>query len=134
MRAMLRAFAIVAVAGLLSAGALAQAPDWSQAAQATVSLSNFDFDPATIHLRAGRPVILHLIDGGSGGHNFSAPAFFAAASIRPEDQGLIYKGAIELRAHQAKDIGLIPRAGRYKLRCTHTMHALFGMKGEIVVD
>ena len=60
--------------------------------------------------------------------------FFAAARVREADQGLIYKGAIELSGHQGKDVALIPRAGRYKLRCTHTMHAMFGMKGEIVVD
>jgi hypothetical protein len=31
-------------------------------------------------------------------------------------------------------IHLMPAAGHYKLRCTHTMHAMFGMTGEIVVD
>jgi uncharacterized cupredoxin-like copper-binding protein len=125
---------ILAAAGLLSASASAQAPDWSGAAHMTVTLSSFDFAPAAIHLRAGQPIVLHLVNDAGGGHNFSAPEFFAAAAIRPQDQGLIYKGGIELSGRQTKDIALVPRAGRYKLRCTHTMHTMFGMKGEILVD
>ncbi|MBW8755865.1 MAG: cupredoxin domain-containing protein [Sphingomonadales bacterium] len=125
---------ILAAAGLLSSSAFAQEPDWSAAPQVTVTLSSFDFDPSSIHLRAGQPVVLHLVNEAGGGHNFAAPQFFTAASIRPQDQGLVYKGAIELRGHQTKDIGLVPRAGTYKLRCTHTMHSMFGMTGEIVVD
>lgn len=125
---------IVAAAGLLSSSALAQEPDWSRATQLTVTLSSFDFAPSTIHLRAGQPVVLHLVNDSGGGHNFSAPQFFAAAAIRPQEQGLVYKGAIELTAHQTKAIALVPRAGTYKLRCTHTMHSMFGMTGEIVVE
>jgi plastocyanin len=131
---MLRPLALLAAAALTSSSVLAEEPDWAQAAQVTVTLSSFDFAPATLHLRAGQPVLLHLVNDAGGGHNFSAPDFFAAAAIRPQDQGLIYKGAIELSGHQTKDIGLVPRAGSYKLRCTHTMHTAFGMKGEIVVD
>lgn len=123
-----------AAAALLSSSALAQEPDFSRAAQVTVTLSSFDFAPSSIHLRAGQPVVLHLVNDAGGGHNFSAPEFFAAAAIREQDQGLIYKGAIELRGNQSKDIALIPRKGTYKLRCTHTMHSMFGMKGDIVVD
>lgn len=125
---------ILAAAGLFASSAQAQEPDFSRAAQITVTLSSFDFAPAAIRLRAGQPVVLHLVNDAGGGHNFSAPEFFAASAIRTEDQGLIYKGAIELRGHQTKDIALIPRRGSYKLRCTHTMHAMFGMKGDIVVD
>ena len=131
---MLRPLALVAAAALLSSSAIAQEPDWAQAAQVTVTLSSFDFTPSTVHLHAGQPVVLHLVNDAGGGHNFSAPEFFAAAAVRPQDQGLIYKGAIELGGHQTKDIGLVPRAGSYKLKCTHTMHTAFGMKGDIVVD
>lgn len=125
---------ILAAAALLSSSALAQEPDFARAPQVTVTLSSFKFEPAAIHLRAGQPVVLHLVNDAGGGHNFSAPEFFAASAIRVQDQGLIYMGAIELRSHQSKDIGLIPRRGIYKLRCTHTMHGMLGMKGDIVVD
>jgi plastocyanin len=46
----------------------------------------------------------------------------------------VHKGAVELSGHEAKDIAVVPRAGTYKLHCTHTFHSTFGMKGEIVVD
>ena len=45
-----------------------------------VRLSSFDFEPETIRLAAGEPVVLHLVNAGQGGHNFSAPQFFAAAT------------------------------------------------------
>lgn len=130
----MRHLPILIAAGLLAAPALAQEPDWSTAPQVAVTLSSFDFDPSSIHLHAGQPVTLHLVNDSSGGHNFAAPEFFAAATIRTEDKGLIYKGAIDLTGHQTKDIHLVPVAGHYKLRCTHAMHAMFGMTGEIVVD
>ena len=121
-------------AGLLAGPALAQEHDWSSAPQVTVTLSSFNFDPATVHLHAGQPVTLHLVNESSGGHNFASPDFFTAATIRTEDKALVRKGAIDLTGHQTKDIHLVPAAGHYKLRCTHMMHASFGMTGEIVVD
>ncbi|MBV1687974.1 cupredoxin domain-containing protein [Novosphingobium sp. G106] len=125
---------IVAASALVSSSALAQEPDFARAPRVTVTLSSFNFAPAAIHLRAGQPVVLHLVNEARGGHNFSAPEFFAAATVSEQDKGLIYMGAIELRGGQSKDIALVPRRGAYKLRCTHTMHTMFGMKGDIVVD
>jgi uncharacterized cupredoxin-like copper-binding protein len=96
-----------------------------------VRLSNFDFAPATIRLAAGRPVILHLVNDGSGGHNFAAPEFFAAArGVR----GPVSRGRVELAGHASADIRLTPARGTYRLRCTHTLHTAFGMTGEIVVE
>jgi len=130
---MRRAIVLLA-AGLLSAKALAQAPDWSQARPVTVILSSFDFAPAEIRLRAGLPVTLHLVNQGDASHNFSAPEFFRASDIRVEDQGLVFRGAIELGGGRDRAITLVPRRGVYKLRCSHTMHTMLGMKGWIVVD
>ena len=70
MRALLFAF-------LLAAPALAAA---QSPRTVEVRLSSFDFTPNEIRLRAGEPVTLHLVNNGRGGHNFSAPQFFAAAS------------------------------------------------------
>lgn len=125
---------IVAAAALLSSSAHGQEADFSRAPQVTVTLSSFNFAPSSIHLRAGQPVVLHLVNAAGGGHNFSSPEFFAASAIREQDKGLVYMGGIELRGGQSKDIGLVPRKGIYKLRCTHTMHTMLGMKGDIVVD
>jgi plastocyanin len=96
-----------------------------------VQLSSFDFTPSTIHLRAGQPVTLHLVNSGNGGHNFSAPEFFAAAT---RVSGPVNRGTVEVSGHQSVDVTLTPAHGSYHLRCTHTMHTAFGMRGEIAVE
>jgi uncharacterized cupredoxin-like copper-binding protein len=126
----------LASAGLALAGVAPAAaqPDWSQAARVTVGLSSFKFAPAVIRLRAGQPVILHLENTGSGGHDFSAPGFFRAARVRPQDAGKVEGGSVDVGGHESADIALVPAAGTYALRCTHAFHTMFGMKGSIVVQ
>jgi plastocyanin len=124
----IRHFALALLA--LPAAAAAQAPDWAHAQRVEVRLSSFDCTPSTLHLRAGRPVVLHLVNTGSGGHDFTAPEFFAAAQVR-NSAG---KGSIEVRGHRSVDIALVPRAGNYPLKCSHAFHKTFGMTGRIVVD
>ena len=103
----------------------------SQGRSVAITLSNFDFTPSTIRLRAGEPVVLHLVNNSRGGHNFAAPQFFAAAS---GVSGPVSGGKVELRGHQSVDVRLTPARGHYHLRCTHTMHTAFGMSGEIEVE
>lgn len=124
----LRHFALALLA--LPAAAAAQPPDWAHAQRVEVKLSSFDFTPSTLHLRAGRPIVLHLVNTASGGHDFTAPAFFAAAQMR-NPAG---RGSIELHGHQSVDIALVPKAGNYPLKCSHAFHKTFGMTGQIVVD
>lgn len=96
-----------------------------------VRLSSFDFAPSAIHLRAGQPVVLHLTNTASGGHNFAAPQFFAAAK---GIGGPVRGGKVEVAGHQSADVRLTPARGTYRLRCTHRFHTTFGMTGSIVVD
>jgi uncharacterized cupredoxin-like copper-binding protein len=96
-----------------------------------IRLSNFDFTPSTIHLHAGQPIVLHLVNTAHGGHNFAAPEFFAAAS---GVSGPVTAGKVELHGNQSVDIHVTPARGQYHLRCTHTMHTAFGMTGEIDVE
>jgi plastocyanin len=119
---------------LLPAATAAQAPDWAHAERVDVQLSSFAFAPATLHLKAGRPVVLHLVNTASGGHDFSAPRFFAAAQLRPQDRAAVDEGSVELAGHRSVDVALVPKAGRYALKCTHAFHKLFGMSGQIVVN
>jgi uncharacterized cupredoxin-like copper-binding protein len=121
-------------AALFALALLAPLPAFAQTpAPQTVEvrLSNFSFSPETIALTAGRPVILHLVNSGGGGHNFSAPQFFAAAT---NVSGPVNEGTVEVRGHQSVDITLTPSRGTYRLRCTHTMHSTFGMHGTITVE
>lgn len=99
-----------------------------------VVLADFSFTPRTIQLHAGQRIVLHLANQGSGGHNFSAPDFFAAASIDPASAALVKKGKVEVKKGAAVAIPLTPKAGRYTIKCTHFLHSGFGMKGEIIVN
>jgi plastocyanin len=119
MRALLFAF-------LLALSAAQDAPRTIE-----VRLSSFDFTPTTIRLAAGRPAVLRLVNAGRGGHNFSAPEFFAAAvGVR----GPVVDGTVEVAGRESVEVRLTPARGTYRLRCTHTLHTAFGMRGEIIVE
>ncbi|MDQ8758114.1 cupredoxin domain-containing protein [Sphingosinicella sp. LHD-64] len=110
------------------------APAFAQDAVRTVEvdLASFSFTPSTIELRAGAPIVLKLVNTGRGGHNFSAPEFFAAARLAP-GQAAIAEGTVEVPSRQTIEVRLTPARGQYSLRCTHTLQTAFGMRGEIVV-
>lgn len=116
---------------LLILPAASAAQDAGRTRTVEVQLSSFDFTPSTITLRAGQPITLHLVNSASGGHNFAAPQLFAAAT---GVSGPVRNGTIEVRGHQSVDVRLTPARGHYRLRCTHTLHSTFGMRGEIVVE
>lgn len=119
-------------AGLL---ALAAAPATPQApAVVTVQLSNFNFTPRTIVLDEGRSYLLRLYNSAGGGHDFTARDFFAAATVAPGDRRWIRDGEIEVPSGEWRQIRVTaPRAGRYKLKCTHRFHKALGMTGTIIV-
>jgi plastocyanin len=104
-----------------------------QPVTATVDLTNFKFTPAQIELKANRLITLQLRNDSSGGHSFSAPAFFAAAHLDPASARLINEGRVEIPAHATVQVALTPAAGQYPLKCGHPFHSTFGMKGTIIV-
>jgi uncharacterized cupredoxin-like copper-binding protein len=114
-------------------GLAVSAASTAQPAVVSVQLSNFKFTPPAIELRAGVPALLHLQNASGGGHNFSAPEFFAAARVDARSAALVRNGKVEIPGHGAVDIALVPAAGRYPLKCTHTFHSTFGMNGSILV-
>ena len=122
------AFALATL--LLSAPAPAQPFAWDGAQRVQVILSSFKYKPRTLHLRAGQPVVLRLVNTSGGGHDFTAREFFAAATLATPVPG----GKVELGSGQSREVALVPKAGRYKVKCTHTFHQTLGMSGEIVVD
>ncbi len=97
-----------------------------------VQLSNFKFAPATITLTHGQPYVLHL--SSSGGHSFAAREFFAAATMPAADRAKVKDGKTDLEGGDSVDIHFIaPKPGTYPIKCTHFLHASFGMTGKIVV-
>lgn len=107
--------------------------DWTMAPSVEVTLSSFKYAPRAIHLKADKPVVLRLVNTSSGGHDFTAPEFFAAATVRTQDRGAIEDGSVEVTPRRSVDIALVPKAGRYPLKCSHSFHKMFGMSGEIIV-
>ena len=104
------------------------------ASEQRVELANFDFTPRELHLRAGQPYELVLVNVASGGHDFAAPEFFAAGMVRPDDAALVAEGKVEVPGGATRRVHIVPAVGSYDLVCTHTGHALLGMKGRIIVD
>ena len=99
----------------------------------TVRLSNFAFDPEHLRLKAGVPVRFRFVNESSGGHDFSAPAFFAASSTLPGSSAPP-NGDVAVGAHQTVEIAVVPRKpGKYALKCTHFLHSFFGMHGTVEV-
>jgi uncharacterized cupredoxin-like copper-binding protein len=125
--------ALLMLIGLLATPAAAQESGGVQTV--TIQLSNFKFSPSQITLQAGKPYRLHLQNTSTHSHNFAAPEFFAAASIRPEDQAKVDHGTVDLSGSQSVDVQLVAgRPGQYALRCTRFMHSTFGMTGAITVQ
>lgn len=132
MRHPLAALAI-ALAALAPAGMLAAQAAAPQAI--SVTLSSFKFAPAELRLRHGQPYRLALVNASGGGHDFSAPEFFASSEIAPADRGLVVDGKVKLAGKQTAAIVLTPeKAGVYALRCTHFLHSSMGMTGRIIVE
>lgn len=123
--------AYLALAALaISAPTAAQNP-----ARMEITLANFKFTPSAITLRAGQPVTLHFENKGSGGHDFTAPEFFKAATMDAATRAKLgKKGRIDLSAGESADVTLTPKAGNYKIKCGHFLHAGFGMTGTITVS
>ncbi|MEP9357923.1 plastocyanin/azurin family copper-binding protein [Sphingomonas sp. KR3-1] len=116
---------------LLALTLLAAAPAPEQ--RIDVALSNFRFTPSTIALVHGQSYVLHLTS--SGGHSFAAKEFFAAAAMPAADRAKVKDGKVELDSDTAVDLHFTaPKAGHYAIKCTHLLHASFGMTGTFVVS
>jgi uncharacterized cupredoxin-like copper-binding protein len=111
----------------------ADAPPTRQDIQ--VTLSNFSFAPNMLRLQRNISYAIHLVNSASGGHSFSAPGFFAAVAVAPDDTSKVVNGKVEIPAGQTVDITVTPmNAGSYPIVCTHFLHTTFGMRGEAVIE
>jgi plastocyanin len=99
-----------------------------------VEMTNFAFAPKLIHLPPESPVILRMRNDASGPHSFSAPEFFTAARVDPASARLLRNGSVEVAPHTTVDVLLIPAAGKYAFKCGRPLHAMFGMRGTILVQ
>ena len=100
-----------------------------------IDLDSFSFTPQSLHLKRGTPYRLHFVNKASKGHNYDAPQFFAALAVAPDDQAKVAEGKIEVDKGEAVDVKAVAdKAGNYPVKCSHFLHASFGMTGEAVIE
>ena len=133
MRTVIHAVAAAAGAALLVlAGAASAQPAPSNVI--AVQLSEYKYSPAQIDLNHGQSYVLHLTNAGSKSHNFVARDFFQAVTLTPESAAKVHDGTVELAKDESADIAFsADKPGTYEMHCTHPLHAMLGMKGQIVI-
>ena len=131
MRLALLAFAAL----LLAAPASAQRqPEWRTAIETDILLHPFRYEPRTLRLVAGRPVLLRFVNNGRAWLSFRAPRFFAAALVRRSDRRYLRNGGFRLAPGERLSLALVPAPGRYAAHSGYLLHRLRGMNMRIVVE
>ena len=133
MRLVLLAFAALLLTGPASAQRARQ-PEWRTAAETDVLLHPFRYEPRTLRLAAGRPVLLNFVNNGRAHLSFRAPGFFAAALVRRSDRRHMQGGGFRLAPGERLSIALVPARGRYRARSGYLLHRLRGMSALIIVE
>ena len=102
-----------------------------------VEMIEFAFRPATIHLTAGRPVRLELVNRGQIAHQFEAaylralPVRITGGTVYVETAGL---DVIRLDPGGTARVEFLPqRKGRFVFACTLEGHQEAGMQGVLEV-
>jgi uncharacterized cupredoxin-like copper-binding protein len=124
--------AIVAIllAGFSPAGSLAE--DWSKAQTVTVVMVEYEFQPDSLTFRTGVPYRLHLDNQGKKTHEFTAPEFFKAISMRDPKVVNADLTEIVIQPGEQKDLYFVAQQpGSYKLICSD--HDWAGMVGDITI-
>ena len=114
--------------------AAAQAADrWSHATLVTVVMVDNSFQPDHLTFQHGKSYELVLENRGKDMHEFTAPAFLKAATIK--DKGALANGGTDIvvQSGNTAHIFLVaPPKGHYDLTCAD--HEWDGMVGSIAVD
>jgi uncharacterized cupredoxin-like copper-binding protein len=127
---------ILAACGLLAAGAaapvFAAGIDWAHAKQVDEVTTEYKFSPAQLQFRAGTPYRLHLVNRGKETHEFTAPEFFAAITMRDASVLNADHTEIVMRPGQERDLYFVAsKPGKFSLKCSD--HDWAGMTGGITV-
>lgn len=99
-----------------------------------VLLTSFEVQPKLIRLKADEPVRLRFVNNSEQPHRFSAAAFFRNARVRAHDRGLVRGGSLRVAPLSDETIGLVPKAGRYKVTGDNIFRRVLGMSATIVVE
>jgi len=112
----------------------AQAADrWSDAERVTVVMVDNSFEPDHLTFQQGKTYELVLKNRGKDMHEFTAPAFLKAATVK--DKELLANGGADVVVQPGNTVEIFlvaPPKGHYDLTCAD--HDWDGMVGNIVVD
>lgn len=99
-----------------------------------VQLSEYKFAPMLLTLDHGQAYVLHLSNTGGKDHDLRAKAFFQSVTLAPGSAAKVKNGDVDLDEGESVDIALTPlKPGAYEMHCTQPLHAMLGMKGQIIV-
>ena len=112
--------ALLLATGCARPGAQAGGGMPAGAQQVTIQMSDFKFDPATVSVEQGRPVVVTLPNTGSVEHDFAIPEL----EVQPVDVPAGQTGRAEFTP---------PRSGTFRIGCTEPGHQHDGMVGQLVV-
>ena len=99
----------------------------------TVVMVDNRFEPDHLTFHAGQPYDLRLENHGKEMHEFTAPAFWKAATVK--DKTLLVNGGTDLVVQPGQSVQVLliaPPKGHYNLICAD--HDWDGMVGSIAVD
>jgi uncharacterized cupredoxin-like copper-binding protein len=107
--------------------------DWSKATVVTVVMMEYSFTPNRLTFTRNLPYRLHLENRGKELHEFTAPDFFKAVTVRNPEILVLNGREVVLHPGEQTDVYLVPeRAGHYSLICAD--HDWAGMTGDITID
>ena len=124
-------------AAALLAFAFGQAPaadaDWSRAVSVTVRLVDERFVPDSLVFKRGVPYRLRLENTGHHMHEFTAPEFLKAVTVRNPEVLVEAKNEVLLQPGEHKELYFVaPAPGQFALTCAD--HDWDGMTGSITVE
>jgi plastocyanin len=114
--------------------------DWRQAEAVTVRMDEYDYVPANLVFKVGRPYRVRIENMGAKAHTFSSEPFFKAIAVNrlTTATGIIdapYIRDLEIPAGQSADLQFIAvTPGTHELVCNEPLHEIFGMSGSIRIE
>jgi len=119
--------------GILLAVPSHAADPWSHVQPITVVMVDDRFEPDHLTFQQGQAYELRLENHGKDMHEFTAPAFLKAATIK--DKHLLASGGTDIVVQSGKSVRIsliAPAKGHYDLTCAD--HDWDGMVGSITVN
>ena len=112
---------------------VAQSVDWSSARLVMVRLVDERFVPDNLVFKHGVAYQLRLENTGHHMHEFTAPEFLKAVTIRNPEVLVLAKNEMLLQPGESKDLYFVaPSPGHFALICAD--HDWDGMTGSITVE